>query len=303
MKLTPLTIAASTLALVGLISIAAPKHSSSDISKKVAAAIPETPLVKPRKERKILLFSATKGYRHKSIDTAKIAFPMLGQNTGAYQTVVSNDLANFEPDIIKSFDAVCFVNTTKEVFLPSPKKQKAMSPDDLAEAIAKSDRLKESFMNYIRTGGAFVGIHSATDTFFEWPEYGEMIGGYFWNHPWNAKSDVHLDVEPGAENNPIVAHLEGKPLKFKEEIYQHKDPYDSSKYEMLLRLNTAKSDQNVKGIKRTDNDFGVSWTKMHGKGRVFYCSIGHNHDMYWNSDVLKIYLNGIQWAMGDLEIN
>jgi len=72
---------------------------------------------------------------------------------------------------------------------------------------------------------------------------------------------------------------------------------------MLLRLDTEKSDMKVKGIKRKDNDFGVSWTKDFGKGRVFYCSLGHNDFIYWDSKVLGVYLNGIQWALGDLKVN
>jgi len=302
MKFTPFLIATATLGLVGLISLAGPKSKGANVSEKIAEALPKTALTQPLTKRKILIFSVTKGFRHKSIDTAKIALQMLGDNTGAYESIISDDLSNFETDAIKEFDAICFLNTTLEVFLPSKEEQKTMPKAEIQAAILKSDQLKESFMSYIREGGAFVGIHSATDTFYDWPEYGEMIGGYFWGHPWRANSPVHIDVEPGAENNPIVAHLEGKPFNFKEEVYQFKEPYDSSKYDMLLRLDPSKSDPNVKKVRRTDNDFGVSWTKMHEKGRVFYCSIGHNHDMFWNTDVLKIYLNGIQWAMGDLKI-
>jgi len=69
----------------------------------------------------------------------------------------------------------------------------------------------------------------------------------------------------------------------------------------LLRLDTEKSNMNVKGIKRTDGDFGVAWIRPYGAGRVFYSSLGHNHHIYWNSKVLAHYLAGIQWALGDLD--
>jgi hypothetical protein len=70
---------------------------------------------------------------------------------------------------------------------------------------------------------------------------------------------------------------------------------------MLLRLDPEKSAQ-VKGMMREDNDYGVAWARNWQKGRVFYCSIGHNHEMYWNPEVLRHYLAGIQWAIGDYKV-
>ena len=153
----------------------------------------------------------------------------------------------------------------------------------------------------MKGGGGFVGIHAATDTFQSWPEYGRMIGGYFDGHPWGAGTDVSIKVEPGEEKHPLVAMFEGRNIDFKEEIYQLRDPYDSSKVHMLLRLDTERSNMDVRGIKRSDGDFGVAWARHWGKGRVFYCSLGHNDHIYWNGKVLRHYLAGIQWAMGDLE--
>ncbi|RYD39601.1 MAG: ThuA domain-containing protein, partial [Verrucomicrobiaceae bacterium] len=80
-----------------------------------------------------------------------------------------------------------------------------------------------------------------------------------------------------------------------------KAPYDSKAVDMLLRLDPEKSDMKVGGIKREDNDFGVSWVRHWEKGRVFYCSLGHNHEMYWHPKVVRHYLAGIQWALGDYE--
>ena len=112
---------------------------------------------------------------------------------------------------------------------------------------------------------------------------------------------MSIKVEPGQEAHPVVAMLEGKNLDFKEEIYQLKDPYDSSKVRMLLRLDPEKSKMDVRGIKREDKDFGVAWIREWGEGRVFYCSLGHNDHIYQHPTVLKHYLAGLQWALGDLE--
>jgi type 1 glutamine amidotransferase len=177
-----------------------------------------------------------------------------------------------------------------------------MNEVDRKDTEAQVERLKKSLMDFVKSGKGFVGIHAATDTFYNWSEYGEMVGGYFDGHPWNAGQPVSIKVEPGQEANPLVAMFEGRNLEFKEEIYQFKAPYDSSKYHMLLRLDTEKTDMNVGGVKRTDKDFGVAWARSWGQGRVFYCSIGHNHDMFWHPLVLRHYLAGIQWAVGDLKV-
>lgn len=272
----------------------------SETEAKIIAALPEKK-AEPKQKRKLLVFSVTNGFRHPSIETGKVAFTLLGEKTGAFEAVISDDLANFEKDKINQFDAICFLSTTLEVFKPHPSAWGTLNEQQKADALARDVRLKQNLLEFIKSGKGFVGIHAATDTFYEWAEYGEMIGGYFDGHPWSAGTPVQINVEAGKKDHPIVAGLEGVALNFNEEIYQHKAPYDSSKVEMLLRLDPEKSAK-VGGIKRTDNDFGVSWIKPYGKGRVFYCSLGHNDHMFWNNKVLGVYLNGIQWALGDLEI-
>ncbi|MCH7225347.1 ThuA domain-containing protein [Haloferula sp. A504] len=253
--------------------------------EKIVESLPAKPYAKPKQKRKLLVFSKTAGFRHKSIATGKVALEEMGEKTGAFEAVISDDLANFEPDKIGRFDAILFLSTTQNVF----------------KGAENEKALQESLMSFIRSGKGFIGIHAATDTFYNWPEYGEMINGYFDGHPWGAGTPVHIFVEPGKEEHPLAAMFEGEPLEFKEEIYQLKDPYDSSKVDMLLRLDREKSAE-VKGIKRKDNDFGVAWARNWGEGRVFYCSLGHNHHIYWHPKVLRHYLAGIQWALGDYEV-
>ncbi len=275
------------LAVVAGLIAAAPKKEMPPAGavEKIGEALPAEAYAKPKKPRKLLVFSKTVGFRHASIATGKVALQEMGEKTGAFEAVISDDLSNFEPDKISAFDAILFLSTTQNVFKEADNEK----------------QLKESLMSFIRSGKGFIGIHAATDTFYEWPEYGEMINGYFDGHPWGAGTDVHVFVEPGKEEHPLAAMFEGEPLEFKEEIYQLKDPYDSSKVDMLLRLDREKSAE-VKGIKRKDNDFGVAWARNWGDGRVFYCSLGHNHHIYWHPKVLRHYLAGIQWALGDYEV-
>jgi len=269
---------------------------------KITAALPEKAYAKAETPRKLLVFSKTNGFRHASIATGKIALAEMGKSTGAFEVTISDDLENFEASRLKQFDAVCFLSTTNNVFLPHPKEFEKLSDEEKATASARETLLKGNLMEFIKSGKGFVGIHAATDTCYEWKEYGKMINGYFDGHPWTANTPVSIKVEPGQENHPLVAMFEGKNIEFPEEIYQLKDPYDSKAVHMLLRLDTEKTDMTVKGIKRTDGDFGISWARHWEKGRVFYSSLGHNHEIYWEPKVLRHFLAGIQWALGDYKV-
>lgn len=274
----------------------------SGAADKIAAALPVEAFAKPAKARKLLIFSKTAGFRHESIATGKLAFTELGKKTGAFETVISDDLENFEPKTIDQFDGILFLSTTMDPFAPSKQEWDALDDKGKKEAEKKVERLQKSLMSFVKGGKGFIGIHAATDTFYNWSEYGEMINGYFDGHPWGSGTQVSIKVEPGQEKHPLVAMFDGKNVDFKEEIYQLKEPYNSKKVHMLLRLDPEKSDMNVQGLKREDKDWGVAWARSWGKGRVFYCSLGHNHDMYWHPTVIRHYLAGIQWALGDYKV-
>lgn len=284
------------------LAVTGKKEVPTETEAKIKQALPSKALARPKEKRKLLVFAVTNGFRHASISTGQAAFELMGKTTGAFEAVVSDDLANFESDKIGQFDAICFLSTTQEVFLPHPKALMKMSKDEQKAAHEKSDRLKKNLMEFVKGGKGFIGIHAATDTFYKWREFGEMMNGYFSGHPWGAGTPVSIKVEPGQEKHPVVAMLGGKNLEFKEEIYQLKDPYDSKKVHMLLRLDTDKSPMDVRGIRRTDKDFGVAWIRNWDQGRVFYCSLGHNHHIYQNAKVVEHYLAGIQWALGDLDV-
>ena len=293
----------SALAIFAFAQSLTAEEAPTGALEKITAALPDKPFAKPQKARKVLVFSKTNGFHHASIATGKIALAEMGKKTGAFDAVISDDLANFEIDALKSFDAVCFLSTTLNVFSPNAEELKSMSDADKKTAEQRDARLKDNLMKFVKSGRGFVGIHAATDTFYEWPEYNQMINGCFDGHPWTADVKVSIKVEPGQEKHPLVAMFGGENVEFPEEIYQFKAPYDSKAVHMLLRLDTTKTDMTRSGIKRTDGDFGVAWARHWEKGRVFYCSLGHNHEIYWNPKVLSHYLAGIQWALGDYQVD
>ena len=192
-----------------------------------------------------------------------------------FEFVVTDDVAHFDEDKLNTYDAVVFCLTTGEIKL--------------------SEEQKAALLEFVQSGkGGLVGVHSATDTFYKWPAFGEMMGGYFDGHPWNAGDTVTVKIEQ--EANPITAPWGKSRFQITDEIYQIKEPYDRKKQDVLLSLDTDATDMTKPGIKRTDKDFAVAWTKSAGKGRVFYTSLGHN-DAVWKDPRYQAHLMaGLQWV-------
>lgn len=268
---------------------------------KIDAALPKAALAAPARERRVLVYSATAGFRHKSIPHGKYALEHLGSATGAFTAVVSDDPANFEPATLKTFDAVVLLSPTQDFFTPGEKALAPLSEEQRAAHKARHARLIEALADYVQAGGGVVGIHAATDACYTQARYGEMMGGYFNGHPWTAGSNVTVVVED-REHALIKPVFDQPDFRVKDEIYQFKDtPYTREKLRILLRLDPSRSDALKPGTKvRDDHDFPISWVQTFGKGRVFYTSLGHNPDIYWNPTLLRHYLAGIQFAVGDL---
>ena len=263
---------------------------------KITAAVPDAPAVKPAKRRKLLVFSLAWKYRHSSIPYFKKAVEAMAAKTGAFEVVVSDDVAMFEPETLKTFDAVVFNNTNNEIFLPENVDK--LSPAERAKAVERDARLKRSLVDYLAGGGGLAVTHAGVASFRQWPEYGNIIGARFQNHPWRSGSKVTLKVDE--PDHPVAGAFTGGSFTVSDEIYQMKAPYSREKLRVLLSVDTGKTNMKVGGIRRTDGDFAISWIKRYGKGRVFYCALGHDHDLFWNPTVLQHYLDGIQYALGDL---
>ena len=255
-----------------------------------------------KEKRKVLIYGISFGPHRVTIPTAQQVFTLLGKNTGAFDPVVSNGLDNFEADRLKQFDAVIFANTTGDVFCrPADKAQfNALRKDEKREQLKNAARLAKNLDDYVRAGGGFMGIHAATDTLKGFPAYTNMIGGIFWQHPWGARETVTIKVEDTghALTRGVFDQTE---FQFNDEIYAFRESFDRSRLHVLMSLDLAKSAKPNRPLRRTDGDYPVAWTRSHGKGRVFYCSLGHAMSTFADPTILKFWLRGIQFATGDID--
>jgi len=141
-------------------------------------------------------------------------------------------------------------------------------------------------------GKGFIGIHSATITFTKWPAYGEMIGGYFDEHPWGT-FDAPVIVEdpafPGMKQWPSAFTID-------DEIYQIKD-FSRTTTRVLMRLDPSKLDLTNPRVHRKDADFAVTWAKMYGKGRVFYSTLGHVEANWDRPEMQTMIVEAIKWVL------
>jgi hypothetical protein len=230
----------------------------------------------------VLVIGQTKGFEHDSISAAMAAVYDMGKESGLWDTTMRTDTELItKKDLSRNsktlnyFDVLIFASTTGELDLDSSQKQDMMS-------FIKED------------GKGFVGIHAALDTNYTWPEYGEMIGGWFDQHPWGT---FNAPIVNEAPDFPAVRHLPKEFVKF-DEIYQPK-AWSRDKVNVLLSLDATKLDySNNPRIHRADHDFPVAWTKPYGKGRVFYSTLGHTEEAWEDPDIRKMYFEAIKWSLG-----
>jgi uncharacterized protein len=238
------------------------------------AALPAQPSVKPAKPRKVLVFSLARIYAHPTIALGARTFEAMGKKTGAWETVISDDPQMFAADKLAQFDAVIFNNTSGD-FLDDP-------------------TLRQNLLDFVKGGKGFVGIHAAADGLYDWKEYGEMIGGRFNGHIWR-RAVVKID-DPAS---PINAAFGGQGFDINAEIYTFKEPYSRASVHVLLSMDVEKA--KLGGDNRADKDYAFAWIKDYGKGRVFYSCFGHEASCFSNPAMLKHWMDGIQYALGDLK--
>jgi len=267
---------------------------TADEIRKIEQAAPSVPPARPRRLRNLLVFG--KLNTHQPNPFAAKAIEILGRKTRAFKTVISDDPAMLLPAKITEFDAI-FMNNLheREPFLPADFKE--LSAEDQAKARKTQQVARNTLLAYVKHGGGVAGVHAATAAAKQWPEYGDMIGGY---HAGQTGGNVAIRNEQ--PKHPVNAAFEGADWRISDEIYIFTEPYSRKKVRVLLSLDFPRLQAAGKDpARREDNDYAISWVRSYGKGRVFYCSLGHNAGTYWNTKFLAHVLAGIQYAVGDLE--
>jgi uncharacterized protein len=218
----------------------------------------------------LLYFTRSAGYRHEVIPASIDVMRQLGEEPPRFAVVQTEDAAVFSHDNLSRFGAVMFY-TTGELPL--------------------GDAGKAALVDFVRGGGGFLGVHSATDTFYEWPQYGRLIGGYFDQHPWH--QTVRIEIADRA--SPLVGFL-GESITLADEIYQIRD-FDPAGSHVLLRLDPASVDLTRPNVHRHPYGWPLAWTRRYGEGRVFYTALGHEEAVWRHPGFGRMLRAAVMWAM------
>jgi type 1 glutamine amidotransferase len=251
------------------------------------------------KKRLLIIADLSTGNQsaHMAVSHAVSVIEQIGRQSGAYVSFIRTDMdwitkgetwgkgkyakggaGQARGKNLDYFDAVLFYTNGDTTLSPEQKQ-------DLLDYVAKD-------------GKGFIGIHTATATAVNWPEYGEMLGGVFDNHPWMI-TDAKIIVE-----RPDFPAMKGisTGMTFKDEHYQMlPKPYSRDKVDVLARIDTTSVDPKAPMVHRTDGDFPVAWVKSYGQGRVFYTGLGHT-DAAWDDPRMRgMVLEAVKWAIDGKE--
>ena len=249
-------------------------------SDQVEKLFRDLAIVKSKKPRKILIYSRTTGFRHSSIEAGASMLKLVGEKTGAYSAVHTEDETVFNDIELAKYDVILMLSTTNN-------------------PISKPES-RAAFEKFMASNKGLVGIHAATDCHKDWPNYLEAMGGIFDGHPWGGGDHVTLYNE-GLDHPCSKMVPQG--FVIRDEIYQYKDDkhFTRDKMRVLLSLDLSGPKMKKNNMKRKDNDYAVSWLRSFTGSKVFYTNLGHNEDTFLNPVALQHILTGIQYACGDIE--
>ncbi|MCF2950225.1 ThuA domain-containing protein [Paraglaciecola aquimarina] len=222
-------------------------------------------------QSKILIFSKTAGYRHKSIESGSELLKQALVNSGI-DVVISEDAALFNDKNLSEFSALVFLNTTGDIL---------------------NEQQQVAMQRYIQAGGGFVGIHAATDTEWggDWIWYRRLVGGVFASHP-NVPSNVQTArIQVINKDHPATAHLPDNFL-LADEWYDFKSLSDR-------RIDLMKVDETSYTGGKHGEYHPLAWYHEFDGGRAFYTGIGHNAENFEKPMYIDHLLGGIEFVIGE----
>jgi type 1 glutamine amidotransferase len=239
----------------------------------------QTPPGSQAHPKRVLFIGASKGFQHDSISYAAGTIWKLGHDSGLWDTYIRTDTQlitkkklTVNARNLDYFDAVYFYCSAD---LDLDAEQKA------------------SLLAFVHDDGkGFIGGHTVTDCNQHWPEWVDMVGGIFINHPWHQAATVNVEDR----SFPATAHF-GPKLQITDEFYENKE-FSRDRVRVLMSLDTTSVDMTKPTIERKDGDFALTWVRNYGKGRVFCSALGHEDQVYDRPDMQKMYLEAVKWVLG-----
>jgi uncharacterized protein len=256
-----------------------------------AQSVDRTPAPRTFSRHVLAWADVRNGYQHDSITHALSTIERMGWESGLYDTIIRTDSQPITRQPI-TFETGTGIATGEQFLARNLNYFDAIFFFGVRE-IALTPQQKADLLAFVRDDGkGFVATHAGATGFFSWPEFGEMLGGRFDEHPWGI-IDATVIVEDA--KTPITAHL---PSRFvvNDEHYQLKD-FSRDRLHVLARLDAASLDLTAPLVRRKDGDFPVAWTKTYGNGKVFYSTLGHHRELWDTPWMQKMYFEALKWAM------
>ena len=211
---------------------------------------------------RVLMFTATAGFRHDSIGTARQVLASLANQHGDFTVTATEDLAAISASGLAGYDVVFFALTSGEL---------AFTADQ-----------KTALVEFVAGGKGFLGAHSATDTLYNWPDYGRLVGAYFKEHPWTQQATVVVEDQ----SHPSTSGLGGS-FSIQEEFYTFREN-PRPLVQVLLRLDAASVG--------SAGDYPLAWSQTFGKGRAYYNALGHFSSTWNDARFQRQIVGAIRWA-------
>lgn len=216
-----------------------------------------------QKQQSVLVFTKTEGYRHKSIETGVELLKELGKEN-RFDVVHSEDSSLFNKDSLAHYNAIVFLNTTGDIL---------------------NEEQQRAFEFFMEKGGGFVGVHAATDTEYDWPWYGMLVGAYFEDHPEVQEATVQVK----RPTHSTCSHL-GETWTRTDEWYNFKNINPNIK--VLLSLDESSYEGGTNG-----QSHPIAWYQEFAGGRSFYTGGGHTEESYSEEAFVKHLLEGIKYCL------
>jgi type 1 glutamine amidotransferase len=286
----------STSNLFGQIQSLDPVKLDSVWQQKIYQLAPAQTSVPVSKKHKVLLFSLHTGYEHWVIPHADYVITTLGKKSGAYDVVRSKDVFLFEKNTLNQFDAVvlnnnCSVGPRRDLFYDALDFNSTLSEEDKKQ---KAAEFEQNLFDFVKSGGGLALVHGGIVMQNNSDEFSDMAGGSFDYHP--PQQEIELKVVE--KNHPLTLAFDGRSFTHVDEPYFFKNAYAKKNFRPMLYMEVSEIEKMRHETK--DKVSYVSWIKKYGDGRVFYCSPSHNAQSYENERMLRYYLNGMQYVLGDL---